>query len=93
MLHDITAPTSILSPLTYANSITNQWFGIFIVIFIFMVSFIGLKSYRTESALLTASVITFICTVLLIPLGIVTPIALGVTIVMILVGLFMSFWS
>ena len=93
MLHEITKPTSILSPLNYANTLTNQWFGSFIVLFVFMVTFIGLKSYRSESALLVASVVTFIVTTLLIPLQIVTPIILGIPIVLIMTGVIMSFWE
>ena len=92
-LHEITAPTSIISPLTEANVITGQWFGGIIVMFIFMVTFIGLKSYRSESALLVASVVTFICTVLMIPLQIVSPIMLGIPVILVVVALFMSFWN
>jgi hypothetical protein len=92
-LHDITAPTSIISPLEYANVITGQWFGGFIVLFIFMVTFICLKRYKTESALLVAGVITFICVTLMIPLQIVSPIVFGIPIVIIIVGIFMSFWN
>lgn len=92
-LHDIPAPTSILSPLEYANTITNYWFGGFIVMFIFLVTFVGLKMYRSESAMLVAGVVTFICTTLMIPLGIVTPISLGIPVVIIIVGIFMSFWN
>jgi hypothetical protein len=90
-LHDIPAPTSIISPLTYANSVTGQWFGSLIIMFIFMVTFVGLKMYKSESALLVSGVITFICTVLMIPLQIVSPVTLGIPVIIIVVGLFLSF--
>ena len=92
-LHELTAPDSILSPLQYANSITDQWFGGFIILFIFFITFTGLKMYKTESAFLVASIISFLVTVLLIPLSIVSPIMLGFPILMVIVSLFMTYIS
>ena len=90
MYSEIPEVTDILSPFTYANTLTSGWFGGFIMLTIFSIVFMSLKLYNTEKAFLTASLITFVCSVILVPTGITNPIITTITIPMILFGLFIN---
>ena len=87
-LYDIEPPTSMLSPLTNANTMTGDLFGSFLIMFVFFVTFMGLKAYKTEKAVLPAAIISFISTVLLVPTGIVRPYMIVITIGLVIAGIF-----
>ena len=88
--YTITAPTDILSSLVNANEITGQWFGGFMIISIFIITFTGLKMYATEQALIVSGIVTFIATVLLVAAGVVTPVIIGLPLILIAVGFFVK---
>ena len=87
-LHEMAVISDIVSPFTNANLITGNWFGIFILMFVFFVSFTSLKLYATEKAFLASSTITFVIAVLLSPLYIVQPIWIIIPLIMMVVGFF-----
>ena len=89
-LHTITPPTDILSPLTYANTVTGDMFGIFLWIFVMIITFIGLKAYGTEKALMVASVVALIVSVLLSPLSIMNPACVIGSVILLVVGMFLN---
>ena len=91
-LHDIPPPTDILSPLIFANSITNNWFGGLILIGIFAFTFIALKAYKTEGALVPAAALTFIASVLMVPLDLIKGELIIVTLVVFGVSLAISYY-
>ena len=86
----LTAPTDILSSITNANTITGQWFGGLLILAIFSITFIGLKMYATEKALLVAGILTFISSTLLIGAELVTPVIIGLPLLLIAVGFFVD---
>jgi hypothetical protein len=88
--YTITAPTDIFSSIINANSITSQWFGGFIILAVFMITFTGLKMYANDKALIASSIVTFIVTVLLVAAGLVTPIIVGIPLLLIAVGFFVN---
>ena len=90
MYSNIPAVVDILSPFTYANTLTNNWFGGFLILTIFGITFMSLKLYNTEKAFLTASLVAFISSVLLLPTGISNPLITTITIPMILFGFFIN---
>jgi hypothetical protein len=88
--YTITPPTDIFSSITNANTITSQWFGGFIILAIFIITFTGLKMYATEKALIVSGIVTFIATVLLVAAGLVTPIIIGLPLLLIVAGFFVN---
>ena len=90
-LHDITPPTDIISPLTFSNTETGDVFGIFLWLFVVMITFIGLKMYATEKALVVAGVVGLLVAVLLAPLAIINPACIIGSIFLIVIGIFINF--
>jgi len=88
--YTLSAPTDIFSAFTNANDITGQWFGGFLILAIFIITFTGLKMYSTEKALIVSGIVTFISTVLLVAAGLVTPIIIGLPLILIAVGFFVN---
>jgi hypothetical protein len=88
--YTITPPTDIFSSLNNANALTSQWFGGMIILSTFIIIFTGLKMYNTEKALIVSGIVTFIVTVLLVAAGLVTPIIVGLPLLLIAVGFFVN---
>ena len=88
--YTLSAPTDIFSAFINANDITGQWFGGFLILTIFIITFTGLKMYSTEKALIVSGIVTFISTVLLVAAGLVTPIIIGLPLILIAVGFFVN---
>ena len=53
--------TSIMALVTYANTVTNEWFWNGFMIVVWFILVLSLKGYRTESAVVAAS---FVCAIL-----------------------------
>ena len=60
------------------------------IIAIFIITFTGLKMYATEQALIVSGIVTFIATVLLVAVGVVTPVIIGLPLILIAVGFFVK---
>ncbi len=78
-----------LGLMTYNNTVTNDAFGLALVIIIFMVMFLAFKGFRTEQALTSASFITAISTYLLSVLGLVSTWVILIPTVMVVGSLFL----
>ena len=63
--------TNMTGMLTYANDVTNDYFGVMIPFGIFLVSFIAMNNYPTEKSLLASGFISTVLSILLRLLGIV----------------------
>lgn len=62
---NVTNVTSFSGMLRYANFITNDMLGIFIVMIVFFVTAISLKDYETEKALAVAGLLSSIVCIFL----------------------------
>ena len=67
---NITSPTDLFN---YANIVTNNWFGLMLIISIFIILFISFKSYETEKAFSATTFISTIIALLLSLMGILSP--------------------
>lgn len=65
--------TSLVDFLTYGNTVTNDFFGIGILIAIFFVVFVAGKNYPTTTAFSASVMITTLASVLMALLGLVSP--------------------
>lgn len=80
---------SIQGLLTYNNAVTYGFFGLFLLIAIFTIMFIGTKSVglKTEKALVTSAFPTFLASVFLSILGVVQGETIAVTAIIVIVGI------
>lgn len=63
--------TNMTAWMQYNNTVTDNWFGLAILIVFFIVMFLALKNYSTEQAFATASFASAIVAVLLRVVGLV----------------------
>jgi len=66
----------------YANYATSNWFGISIVVLIFIVLFFALKNYDTPRAFAAASVTTAVLGLFLGAMGLISDLVLIILIIM-----------
>jgi hypothetical protein len=71
--------TTIVDLMQYNNSVTDDWFGMFIPIVIWVCAFGIASRYSVEHAVTSASFLTFIASSLLVITGIVNPVAIFVS--------------
>jgi hypothetical protein len=75
---------------THANSLTNDMFGVGLLLLIWVVAFTGFKGYyNSESAFASASFITAISSVILFGLEIVSATYLTITILLLVIAVFL----
>lgn len=72
-LTNFTASRTLIDIAAFNNEITGGWFFILLLFSIYMVSFISMKGFRTEKALLAASFIGFLSGTILSVLNLVNP--------------------
>ena len=83
--------TSFMDLFTYSNTVTSDLFGMTFVIGLFMVTFIGMKGYGTEKALLASATLTWVLATIgwvagFLPVGAVIPLFLFTVIMIYFVG-------
>ena len=79
--------TSITDWMQWGNVITGNWYGIVLIVMIFVITYISLKDYPNKRAFAAAAFITGITTVLLRFIGLVDTWTLSVVIAMNMVGI------
>jgi hypothetical protein len=72
--------------MTYPNTASSGVFGYMVLIALWLVIFLSLKSYRTEAAALTASIITLTVGVMFVAVGFVNVAAIPFLVVMVLIS-------
>lgn len=86
----VNAPTNLTSALDimlYANTETQGWFGTLILVMIFVVVFMGMKSrFTTSRCMAGACFLTAICAVLLRVLGLINEFPFLVSILMLILS-------
>ena len=68
--------TTVVDLMQYNNSVTEDWFGWFIPVVIWMCAFGIASRYSVEHAVTSASFITFIASTLLVITGLLNPVAI-----------------
>lgn len=79
--------TGYVELLQYTNTVTNNLFGLGLLLMIFIVSFLSLKIYTTERAFATASFITAMSSYFLAILGLIATIIVVVPTIMALISI------
>lgn len=70
----------------YDNVVTEGWFGAGLVLVIFIVAFLSLKTYATHKALAAATVLTMIIAIIFFIIGLVSTQILLATIILMIVS-------
>lgn len=83
--------TSVEQLLPYVNSITGGYFGVIILMSIFIITFIAGKSFSTEKALSFSGFLTLIVGIMFRMLGLINDGVLGFIVIM-FVGIVIYLW-
>jgi hypothetical protein len=78
-LTNVTNQNNMVGIYQVANQITGGWFGILILVAIWIIAFIALKSYRTNAAFSAASFLAAVCSIFLTLLGLLSEMGIYIT--------------
>lgn len=92
-LTNITNSDNVLSLFTATNQMTDNYFGVVILLVLWLIIFFRLKMYISESAAVSASFITALVGVFLFVMGMVSQTVLMCAIVMLAVTLILRYLS
>lgn len=92
-LTNATSGDTMLSLFTASNQMTDYLFGAMILLMVWIIIFIRLKMYSTESAMVAASFITALLAVFLFIMGLITQQVLMVVIILFAIMLILRFMS
>jgi hypothetical protein len=88
-LYNTPNATSIVDLFSYGNYVTNNVFGLFILVSVFLVMFLAMKQYPTEKAFASSSFTTALVSYMLSILGLVPSYAVLITTLMVITSVFM----
>ena len=86
-LTNFTAANNFLDLTVASNNLVDGWLAVMVVVLIFGISFLSMKSYQMSHALLSSAFVTFILTASLWGVGVASERAVVITFVLLLTAI------